>query len=108
MASLCIALLITESREASRPSPLEMMTLASLRVTLILGVDRLDYTKGIRQRLEAFERLLQRHARCRGHVRFVQWAAPSRATVPEYRAEREAIEELAGRINRTFGAPPPV
>ena len=75
---------------------------------VLFGVDRLDYTKGIRQRLEALERLLQRHARWRGQVRFVQWAAPSRASVPEYRAEREAIEEVAGRINRTFGAPHPV
>ena len=75
---------------------------------VLFGVDRLDYTKGIRQRFEAFERLLQRDARWRGQVRFVQWAAPSRATVPEYRAERATIEEVAGRINRTFGAPHPV
>ena len=78
------------------------------RRQLLFGVDRLDYTKGIRQRLEAFERLLRRDTRWRHTARFVQWAAPSRATVPEYRAERDAIENVVARINEHFGEPYPV
>ena len=75
---------------------------------ILFGVDRLDYTKGIRQRLEAFEQLLRHDTRWRHSVRFVQWAAPSRATVPEYQAERAAIEAVADRINWQFGEPYPV
>lgn len=78
------------------------------RRQVLFGVDRLDYTKGIRQRLEAFGRLLRRGGRWRRGARFVQWAAPSRAAVPEYRAERAAVEEAAAAINRRFGEPHPV
>ena len=75
---------------------------------ILFGVDRLDYTKGIRQRLEAFERLLLRDERWRHEARFVQWAAPSRGNVPEYQAERAAVIEVAERINARFGEPHPV
>ena len=75
---------------------------------ILFGVDRLDYTKGIPQRLEAFERLLLRDERWRHEARFVQWAAPSRDNVPEYQAERAAVIEVAERINARFGEPHPV
>jgi trehalose 6-phosphate synthase/phosphatase len=70
---------------------------------IILGVDRLDYTKGIPRRLEAFERLLQRHPELRDGVRYIQVAVPSRGDVDAYRRFRAEIEERVGRINGTYG-----
>jgi alpha,alpha-trehalose-phosphate synthase [UDP-forming]/trehalose-phosphatase len=70
---------------------------------LLLGVDRLDYSKGIPERLEAFERLLENVPRWRGRVSFVQISVPSRAEVPEYAELRDRVEHLVGRINGRFG-----
>ncbi|UJR78662.1 Alpha,alpha-trehalose-phosphate synthase [Sandaracinus amylolyticus] len=70
---------------------------------LVLGVDRLDYTKGIPQRLEAFARMLELHPALRGQVSMIQVAVPSRSDVPEYAAQRAAIEALVGHINGTLG-----
>lgn len=72
---------------------------------LVLGVDRLDYTKGIPERLRAFERLLERHPAWRGQVSYVQISAPSRTKVPEYVRQRREVEELVGRVNGRFGDP---
>jgi alpha,alpha-trehalose-phosphate synthase [UDP-forming] len=70
---------------------------------LVLGVDRLDYTKGIPQRLEAFGRMLELHPDWRSKVSLVQVAVPSRADVPEYVEQRTEIETLVGRINGQYG-----
>ena len=70
---------------------------------LILGVDRLDYAKGIPERLLAFERLLELSSSWRGKVTFVQVSVPSRAEVPEYAELRQQVEKLVGRINGRFG-----
>jgi trehalose-6-phosphate synthase len=70
---------------------------------LVLGVDRLDYSKGIPERLEGFERLLERTPAWRGRVSFVQISVPSRAEVPEYAELRARVENLVGRINGRFG-----
>ncbi len=70
---------------------------------LVLGVDRLDYSKGIPERLEAFARLLERFPAWRGQVVFVQVSVPSRADVPEYAELRRRVETLVGRINGTYG-----
>ena len=70
-----------------------------------VGVDRLDYTKGIEERLLAVERLLERYPRLRGRFSFVQLAAPSRTAIERYRNLNVMIEELAARINERFGAP---
>jgi trehalose 6-phosphate synthase/phosphatase len=66
---------------------------------MLLGVDRLDYTKGMTQRLVAFERLLDRHAELRGRVRLVQLAVPSRDRVASYQEYRRELNEHVGRIN---------
>jgi trehalose 6-phosphate synthase len=68
-----------------------------------VGVDRLDYTKGIEERLLAVERLLERWPQYQGRFCFVQIAAPSRVTIDAYRAVNERVEALAERINRRFG-----
>ena len=70
---------------------------------LLLGVDRLDYTKGIAQRMQAIERLLDSHPEMRGHVTLIQISAPSRVNVPEYVREREQLDSLVGQINGKFG-----
>jgi trehalose 6-phosphate synthase len=66
---------------------------------LVLGVDRLDYTKGIPERLEAFEILLEKYPQLRGKVSLVQIAVPSRTHVPEYQLMKENIDRTVGRIN---------
>ena len=69
---------------------------------VILGVDRLDYTKGIDLRLRAFEVMLQRHPELAGKVSFIQIAVPSREDVGEYQTIRRKVEEMVGRINGRF------
>ena len=73
--------------------------------TLLLGVDRLDYTKGIIERLLAVEALLERCPDLRTKVAFLQVAVPSRDNVPEYRSLRHAVEGHIGRINGRFTEP---
>src|SRR3954465_12777446 len=72
---------------------------------LLVGVDRLDYTKGIPRRLLPFERMLQTHPELREHVRLVQVAVPSRTGVEAYQEFRSLVEGLVGRINGAFGTP---
>jgi trehalose 6-phosphate synthase/phosphatase len=74
-------------------------------VQIVLGVDRLDYTKGIPRRLLAFERLLQKHPELRGKVRLVQCAAPSRTNVAAYQEFRHDVEALVGRIVGRYATP---
>jgi trehalose 6-phosphate synthase/phosphatase len=66
---------------------------------ILLGVDRLDYTKGIPRRLVAVERLLRRHPELRDSVRYIQVAVPSRERVEAYESFRRQVEEAVGRIN---------
>jgi trehalose 6-phosphate synthase/phosphatase len=70
---------------------------------ILLGVDRLDYTKGIPRRLMAFERFLNVYPEWRDSVRFVQVGVPSRDNVENYRMFRKEVNELVGRINGTAG-----
>ena len=69
---------------------------------LILGVDRLDYTKGIPNRLRIFERMLERHSNLRNKLIYIQISSPSRTRVPEYVQEKELVERLVGQINGRF------
>lgn len=73
--------------------------------TIILGVDRLDYTKGIDLRLRAFQTLLERRHDLHGDVVFVQVAVPSREGVEEYQIIRERIEQMVGHINGDHARP---
>jgi len=68
-------------------------------VRLGVGVDRLDYTKGIAERLLAVERLFERHPEHLGRFTFVQLAAPSRTSIERYRVLNDEVEALARRIN---------
>jgi trehalose 6-phosphate synthase len=68
-----------------------------------VGIDRLDYTKGIEERLMAVERLLERFPQFRGRFTFAQLAAPSRTRIPRYQELNRNVDELATRINERFG-----
>ncbi len=72
-------------------------------VCLAVGVDRFDYTKGILERLNAVERLLEKWPTWIGRFVFVQVAAPSRSALEEYRTFGERVHRLAERINQRFG-----
>ncbi len=72
---------------------------------LLLGVDRLDYTKGIIERLLAFELLLERRQDLRSTVALLQVAVPSRYDVREYQQLRAALERHIGRINGQYTEP---
>lgn len=66
---------------------------------LIIGVDRLDYTKGLLERFHAIERLFEYRPELRGKVSMLQIAPPSRTGVPEYETMRQDLEAITGRIN---------
>jgi trehalose 6-phosphate synthase len=70
---------------------------------LVLGVDRLDYTKGIPERLSGFARLLELYPEWRRKVSLVQISVPSRSDVSDYAEQRERIEHIVGRTNGEFG-----
>lgn len=72
---------------------------------IIIGVDRLDYTKGIPEKLLAFEELLKRHPKWRQRCVLIQVAAPSRESVDEYQALKRRVDELVGRINGKYSSP---
>jgi trehalose 6-phosphate synthase len=74
-------------------------------VKLGVGVDRLDYTKGILERFMAIERLLELEPRWVGQFSFIQVAAPSRSSIDEYQNLDARVRSLAARINERFGRP---
>jgi trehalose 6-phosphate synthase/phosphatase len=72
---------------------------------LVLGVERLDYTKGIPQKLHAFERFLEQDPARARSTTLIQVVVPSRLDSTEYRAQRDEIELLIARINGQFARP---
>ena len=72
---------------------------------LIVSVDRLDYTKGIPERMRTFRRLLRENPSWRGKVTLIQVAVPSRERVPAYADLRREVAELVGDVNGDFGTP---
>jgi len=93
------------AREPEVEAQAEQLRAQSSGQRVLLGIDRLDYTKGIGRRLLAIERLLEREPHLRGKVRFIQVAVPSRDKVEAYARFRREIEELVGRINGAYGTP---
>ncbi|MGK2905086.1 MAG: alpha,alpha-trehalose-phosphate synthase (UDP-forming) [Desulfuromonadales bacterium] len=69
---------------------------------IILGIDRLDYTKGIPERFLAFERALEKYPEMKGKVSLLQVVVPSRTMVPDYVDLKARLEQLAGHINGRF------
>jgi trehalose 6-phosphate synthase/phosphatase len=71
----------------------------------VLGVDRLDYTKGVPRRLLAFDRLLEREPLLKSKVHMIQIAVPTREKIDSYAELRSEVNELVGRINSQHGSP---
>ena len=95
-----------EIREQAEP-PADCPQMARLHRSigdskLIISVDRLDYSKGLNERFQAYERFLEQNETRRGDVTFLQIAPPSRSDVESYREIRLELEREAGRINGRF------
>jgi trehalose 6-phosphate synthase len=84
-----------------QPFPIKSLGLGSERI--IFGIDRLDYTKGIPDRLRAFERMLTRHPEWRERVVFVQVGAPSRDQLAQYKALGREVSETVASVNARYG-----
>jgi trehalose 6-phosphate synthase/phosphatase len=72
---------------------------------VVLGVDRLDYTKGLPLKLAAWRRLLADSPRWRQRAMLIQVAIPSRENISSYQAQKDEVERLVGEINGLYGAP---
>jgi trehalose-6-phosphate synthase len=83
------------SRRLSLPDP----------ACIAVGIDRFDYTKGIVERMQAVERMLEKRPEWVGRLVFVQVAAPTRSALEDYRALQVRVQNLADRINARFGGP---
>jgi trehalose 6-phosphate synthase len=94
--------LVALARQAANTRQTERLRDSLVGRDLIIGVDRLDYSKGLPQRFESFHCLLENYPANRGHVSFLQIAPPSRSDVPEYIAIRKELETLSGHINGRF------
>jgi trehalose 6-phosphate synthase len=91
------------ARRAIR-SPFVKELVASLdKRELVIGVDRLDYSKGLIQRMEAFERFFSNRPDWRNRVTYLQISPKSRAEIGEYQDLGQAVEATAGRINGEYG-----
>ena len=71
--------------------------------TMIIGVDRLDYSKGIAQRMDAFDRFLKAHPEWRGQVTYLQITPKSRSDIQEYGDMERDVSARAGHVNGTYG-----
>ncbi|MET0330152.1 MAG: alpha,alpha-trehalose-phosphate synthase (UDP-forming) [Dyella sp.] len=93
------------ARRAEHEPEIEQLHDSLNQRALIIGVDRLDYSKGLPQRFQALERLLERNPEFHQKVTFLQIAPPSRGSVPEYRQIRRDLERSAGHINGLYATP---
>lgn len=80
----------------------ERMRVSAAGRRTIIGVDRLDYSKGLEERFLGYRRFLEDHEDCQGEVFLLQIAPPSRGEVATYEVIRERLDELSGRINGEF------
>jgi len=99
-----VARFIAQCPGAEADAVLARVRAESGKRTLMVAADRLDYTKGLPERLEAFRLMLERYPACRRQVTLVQIAAPSRESVPAYVAIREKVEGLVDAINTRYAS----
>jgi trehalose 6-phosphate synthase len=93
---------LDEPPSTSRPELLEEL---GIDVELLgVGVERIDYTKGLPERFAAIRRFFTQHPDYRGRLTFVQLAAPSRSRITRYRTLEEELDQLAGQINGELGS----
>lgn len=90
------------STTTSVESRLRWLKESMLGSQIVLGIDRLDYTKGLPERLKSFRLALENHPDLRRKLTLVQVLVPSRTDVPEYQALKAEVEQLVGEINGHF------
>ncbi len=94
---------------AARAARARILNDASLKAEFVaVGVDRLDYTKGILERFQAVERLLDLYPDYRGRFALFQIGAPSRTSLPRYRDFAAAVQAETERVNKRFPGPPAI
>ncbi len=93
------------ARAAADSEPTRRLRYSLNDRALMIGVDRLDYSKGLLQRFDAFACMLEKSDNWRNRVCLLQVAPPSRSDVPEYRQIRRELERRAGHINGALAAP---
>lgn len=90
------------ARRAARTSFVQQVS-ASVPGTLMIGVDRMDYSKGITPKLEAYDRFLSAHPEWHGKITYLQITPKSRSAIKEYSEMEAAVNSAAGRINGAYG-----
>jgi trehalose 6-phosphate synthase len=93
---------ISEAAATHHQDTVERMAVSLMGRKLIVGVDRLDYTKGLTERFLAYEQFLETFPENQGQVTFLQIAPPSRSDVLAYGEIRRGLEQTAGRLNGRF------
>jgi trehalose 6-phosphate synthase len=91
------------ARRAVRSPLVGSMVESLVGRALVIGVDRLDYSKGLGERMDAFERFLRVYPDWHGKVTYLQITPKSRSEIQEYLGMERTISEAAGRINGTYG-----
>ena len=90
------------SRKSELKKQIERHKKSSKNSKLILSIDRLDYTKGVINRIKAFEMFLKSHPQYLEKVRLIMLTVPSRSNVPEYKQLKRDTDEIVGRVNGEF------
>jgi trehalose 6-phosphate synthase len=93
---------ISEAVTTFAQETVQRMAVSLMGRKLIIGVDRLDYTKGLTERFAAYEQFLEGFPENQGKVTFLQIAPPSRSNVLAYGEIRRGLEQCAGRLNGRF------
>ena len=106
VGSFAISIDVAEFERQAR-QPEVIAKLADIRTAeagrkIVLGIDRLDYTKGLPQKLEAFRTMLRRYPETQGKVTLVQIVVPSREDIPRYQEHKTLVDRLVGEINGEF------
>lgn len=99
------ALIAAQARKAAGSAATQRLVRSLEGRELAIGVDRLDYSKGLPQRFEAYAHFFSHHAEWRSRISFLQIAPPSREDVPEYRELRSRLERIAGATNGRHAEP---
>jgi trehalose 6-phosphate synthase len=97
-----VATVARQAQEAEESRQMRRLTSSIRDRSLIIGVDRIDYSKGLPARFAAYSHLLEHYPQTRGRTVLMQIASPSRSDVPEYREIRKTLEAAAGNINGRY------
>jgi trehalose 6-phosphate synthase len=97
-----VAAVENEAIEASHTDVVRRMTDSLMGRSLMMGVDRLDYSKGLVERFQAYQQFLETHPENLGRITYIQIAPLSRTDVRAYAEIRQALEQAAGRTNGRF------